>query len=84
MSNAQLVSALFIAVIEMEGFEIQNWESLFPPYSFMGESMGLHYLNAFDNQKFNITFLVEVFNGYLKIFNMAIQFLRQITKDSVF
>lgn len=45
--------------------------------------MGLHYLNAFDNQTFNITFLVEVFNGYSKIFNTVMLFLRQITKDSV-
>lgn len=34
-----------------------------PPYIFMGESMGAHYLNAFDNQKFNITLLVEQKNS---------------------
>jgi len=47
--------------------------------------MGVHSLNAFDNQRLNITLLAgtKVFNSYLKVFNMGVQFLKQITKDSL-
>lgn len=34
-------------------------ENLSPAVLLFGEPMGVHYLNAFDNQKFNITLVVE-------------------------
>lgn len=60
-------------------------ESLSPPIFLYGGIIGTPLSKCFWQSKVQHYFAgrTEVFNGYLKVFNTAMQFLRQITKDSV-